>query len=346
MKEVMDEINKEIKNSYSRESSKIVFSNSSYESVPISKDNFVEINNKDSKESKEDIRIAYIDGGNTIILESPNVCVQFIRIYFNIYRNNNKTNSGKHEFFVLTKSKFVHNYILFETKLFNVNNGIMPNEADIQFDPLDSTITQGKNQASISQIGGYVRRFGELMVGLEVSKILEEGDAIVLDGTLESKITNEDKYLDSLNRACKEKGIIVSALAKTTRLFTDTGDNAVDAIRKISPFKSFFYKNIVKINSPTHNAEMFFVKLNEGSDYVFRFEVSKGSEKTIGEIFAILSNQSRDGVFLGYPYGLIDADNNARISNEERNYIRTVFGVNPKTELALNAHSKLDNISY
>ena len=113
---------------YSKESTKVMSSN-----IPFSANNYHTIMENGSAERK----MAYIDGGNAVILETPNICVQFIRLYFNIFKNGRKINSGKHEFFSLTTSECAHAHLLFKTKLFAINNSLVPNEADIQFDPND-----------------------------------------------------------------------------------------------------------------------------------------------------------------------------------------------------------------
>jgi hypothetical protein len=48
-------------------------------------------------------------------------------------------------------------------------------------------------------------------------------------------------------------------------------------------------------------------------------------EIEVDEIFYQMSKNSRDLAFPGYPYGLIDADNFARISEEEANEYKIMF---------------------
>ena len=77
------------------------------------------------------------------------------------------------------------------------------------------------------------------------------------------------------------------------------------------------------------------------------------SNENINNTVSALKQNSKDPVFLGYPYGLIEADKFARISNNEAEYLRMTFVAKAcksfdkiKQHLnALNAHSILDNIS-
>jgi hypothetical protein len=51
----------------------------------------------------------------------------------------------------------------------------------------------------------------------------------------------------------------------------------------------------------------------------------KLKENEINEIFSQISKNSRDLTFPGYPYGLIDADRFARISEEEAKGYKVMF---------------------
>jgi hypothetical protein len=94
------------------------------------------------------------------------------------------------------------------------------------------------------------------------------------------------------------------------------------------------------------NDRLSFVKLNQNSHHIFRLDTYSGN---IDAIVSLLSFYSTDPVFLGYPYGLIKADQEARVSNEEKSILRVMFNsmINlEKTEVSTNAHSKLDSVSF
>ena len=70
-------------------------------------------------------------------------------------------------------------------------------------------------------------------------------------------------------------------------------------------------------------------------------------------VISTLAFNSKDPVFLGYPFGLIYADKFARVSNQEREYLRTTLksklsgGVLKEIESyenSLGAHGVLDRI--
>ena len=59
-----------------------------------------------------------------------------------------------------------------------------------------------------------------------------------------------------------------------------------------------------------------------------------------------------DPVFIGYPYGLVEADRIARISNQEKESLKTMFLVKLRNKniekylSSVNAHEILDRISF
>ena len=94
------------------------------------------------------------------------------------------------------------------------------------------------------------------------------------------------------------------------------------------------------------------MKLHKSSNYLFRFEVFKESRYDLNELLSILVENSKDPIFLGYPYGMILADKFARISNREKEYLQALFQGKAGKQFkrissyltSLNAHDVLDNI--
>ena len=101
----------------------------------------------------------------------------------------------------------------------------------------------------------------------------------------------------------------VSALAKTSSLFTVLGNSPVILLNKIGPIGNWNYQ----LESKTH-----FVKLHPKAKHVFRFE---------GNLTCLFSlvEQSSDATFLGYPYGLVLVDKMARISNSEKKFVELIL---------------------
>ena len=288
----------------------IIFNNSLFQ---INKSDFSEIIPSSQKKS-----MAFIDGGQAEIYYSGNICLSFIRTAAVIFKESRKE-IIKEEFFLLTKAKYQNNEIFYESKIFSSNKLI--DEQDLFISSNDSSIKFGKERAPLSSVIPIARRLAELSLANN-----GEADIIVLDGTLEAKYDCEQKYLNENNK--------ISAISKTCTLFTTTGNNPTILLSKISPSNCWCYNIDEKTN---------FVKLNEKSKHIFRFDGNKN-------ILPYLIDQSKDAVFLGYPYGLILADKLARVSNQEKNGMVMKLLLDKENKdlvdylSAMNAHDILDNL--
>jgi len=311
-------------------------------SIPISKDNFHEIvdNNLSSK-------IAFIDGGNAEILKAVNFSLQVIRVGSVVFQNNKKIKSEKKEFYALTNAFIENGKLKYKTEVFGED--IL---GSLEFDSMDKTIMNGWQRADISKIGGIVRRFAEINFAKLTADELSQGDIIVLDGSLRCCVTNENELMQKLYDKAAGKGVIVCALAKTSRIFSDQGNCFISELDKFRVSGAWYYYPVAELNDKNHQARISFVKLNKAGSYIFNFEQYKGQEDKIKEIVSLLSKNSNDAVFPGYPYGLILADILARISNKEKDYLLTMFKIKAgkewgkiKTYLnVLDSHDILDSI--
>lgn len=188
----------------------------------------------------------------------------------------------------------------------------------------DATIKSGVERAAISKITNIARRLSELFLAV---KLQEKVDFIIMDGNLDATYKNENKFTTKLN----EK---VSALAKTSSLFTVSGNSPVVLLNKLNPHSCWSY---------FVDGKTYFVKLHEKAKHVFRFDGNK-------EALSILMQNSHDAIFLGYPYGLIHTDKFARVSNEEKSALRMQFLLRKENKEILDylstsdAHEVLDKL--
>jgi len=266
--------------------------------------------------------IAFIDGGQAEILSAGNFCLSLIRIGALVYLNNKKVKEHQHQFFLLTTTKYENNDLLYEAKIFAVKGEKLIDESDLIISSTDATIKTSQERASITQVTNIARRFAELALAAKVS-----ADIVLLDGTLEPSFRKEEKYLARLPiNAC--------SLAKSSSLFTASGNSPVVLLNRLSPAEcwSYFVED-----------ESYFVKLHEKSKHVFRFTGNK-------DFLPFLAENSTDALFLGYPYGLIAVDRFARVSNEEKKSLRMNLLLKADNKeiakylSATNAHDILDNL--
>ena len=263
--------------------------------------------------------IAFIDGGQAEILSSGNFNLSFIRVSA-LVLNHHVKKQIKKEFFLLTTAKYINNEIHYVSKIFGDK---IIDETDLFISSKDATIKTGLERAPISKVVNIARRFAELSLASQTM-----ADFVLLDGTLEKSYQNEEKYFEKLTPN-------VCSLAKSSSLLTTSGNSPVVLMNKLGPVGCWQYS----INNKT-----FFVKLHPKAKHVFRFEGNL-------DILSSLADNSKDALFLGYPYGLIFSDRIARVSNNEKNSLKARFMLNKENKEIMNyltntnAHDILDNIS-
>ena len=281
-------------------------------------------------------KIAFIDGGNAEIFSSSNMCIGFVRVYCSVFKENRKIGSEKTEFYVVVKTA-IEKETMFSADIFPLSDGmIIPDEKDLSFSINDATLRNGIFSYDITKIIEISRRFAEWKMA---SHALEKADYVVKDGSLQTGVTNESRYRNECYEKAERSGKVICGLAKKSSLFTTTGKNLLSVLNKLSSLEKWYYHPIADIANPDHRAELLAVKLNKYSRFAFRFEVQKGF-KNFSEILSLLSEQSNDYRFPGYPYGLIDAHNFAKIGMNEKEYHTTMLAVAKEK-----AHDVLDNIS-
>ena|SRR3989338_559668 len=294
------------------ENDSIIFNNASY---LINKKNFTPVPTLTQPKT-----IAFIDGGQAEILSAGNFCLSFIRVYGIVFKENKKIQDSKNEFYLFTRAVWKDDDLFYESRIFPLAEKMIE-EYDILISSNDSSIKTGAERAPISKIANIARRFAEISLASTIA-----ADFIVLDGTLEKTFSNEDKYLERLGKnSC--------ALAKSSSLFTTSGNSPVIVLNKIGSEGCWSY-NITEKTS--------FVKLNSKAKHVFRFEGNK-------DILPFLTENSADALFLGYPYGLVLADQLARVSNTEKKSLQMQFLLKAENKEiaaylhATNAHDILDS---
>jgi hypothetical protein len=303
------------------------FGNPDYETLPFPPASFVPI-----KDVEPSMRTAFVDGGNQEIIGAPNFSVQINRVYFNIFKGRERilprSLPRKVEFYSGTTASYRDDGIFYDTSVFPLKaefQGLVPDQP-LSFSSLDRTVTVGTQRADISHVASIARRFAEWEFAKHViEKELEEGDMIVHDGSLQTSLTNEYKYMARAIKATVEKGVVFAGISKTSTLFTTTGLSLLGAVQKLAEdhsVKGPWCLPIAKVANVLHNAFIYVIKLHESARYVFRYEIygeqaRRMSEEDFCRVTSALASNSKDISFPGYPYGLIDADSFARVSGDE-----------------------------
>ena len=290
------------------------------------KENFRLINKIESPRD-----IGFVDGGNLELIGAPNFSIQLNRVYSAKWHNDKRISSKRLEFFSATYStSLMDNQIQYKT-IFELDPNqtelreLLPKEKDLSFSANDRTIMSGNQIADISRVSSIGRRFAEWTNANDLIEVLNENDILMIDGTLQTNFTNESTYLTNLRKKARNKGVILCGLSKTSSLQTTTGLSllgSIDRLAEENNIKREWYYPFAISRSTDHDVMIFIIKLSRNTDRIFRFEVDRKTfeelkDLQINEIFSTIMRNSNDLSFIGYPYGLIDADNMARVSYDE-----------------------------
>ena len=184
-------------------------------------------------------KIAFVDGGDGPLEDTPNFLITINRVYFSLFQGKKRIKpkaNPRVQFFSYVLSK-IHTEdgkkkVSYDTRLFPhspEDKKYLPSESDLTSNTESTSILQG---AKLNSLG---RRFAEWQLAIHVvENELSQGDMIVMDGSLQTGFKNEVKYSSRLYDLAQRKGVIVCGLAKTSRLITESGDPLLARISEIA----------------------------------------------------------------------------------------------------------------
>lgn len=324
------------------------FHSSACKSLEFNSNNFHDINAGINNNLKN--KAAFVDGGSCIIFNASDLTLSLIRACSIIFSNNKKISIKRNEFYLITRAMSKNDEIFYNAEIFSLGKNIFGKNI-FSFNSLDRSLMAGNHRGDIARITDAIRRLAELRMAKEAVKNLEENDMVIMDGLLECDLNEEAGCMEELYKEGLNKKIIICAFSKENSIFSDTGESFASFLGRVSDFGAWYYHPVAEIKSRNHQAELFFAKLHKNSSRIFRFEIFKEQKPELNTIFSILANNSKDPVFLGYPYGLIEADKLARVSNDEADLLRSSLGIRlEKSQISSfnqrNAHNILDSISF
>jgi hypothetical protein len=212
----------------------------------------------------------------------------------------------------------------------------LPDPAWLTIDSHDEELAPGRFRLDISVVGAAARRFSEWLVisGL-IDSELAAGDIAVRDGTLQTAVRHEAQAASRAFSAAVRKDVVLAALAKTSQLLTSSGVSLLAAVEELSRQSElgggrWFYHPLVKNDHPEHRAEIYACRLHPQASHVFRLEILRDqaqgmSAQEVSDVMCELAANSRDLSFPGYPFGLVDADEMARVRQSEKEALAAIF---------------------
>ena len=271
----------------------------------------------------QDTPIIFVDGGNQEILGAPHFSLQFIRVAVLTYLGTRMIRSAVHECFVLVTAVPAAGAFQYRVQGFG-----SPLLAELFFRDEDILLSEERTKSRIA--GGMVRRLCELRAALRESA---ERCTIILDGSLDAKHPLERELLAELER----QDITLCGLSKTTALLTASGNTLTAAVSSLAPAGAWYYYPLAQ------GKPLYLAKLHPAARHLFSLDI-RGD---VPGCLAALRCHAQDPSFLGYPYGLIRADAQARVKESEREYLK-LASLARLRELpslhALDAHDVLDSL--
>ena len=261
-------------------------------------------------------RTLFVDGGNAEVFSSPHLAVHFIRIYGAVYSGATRLSRHTTEGFAIIR--LVHGATGFSYQTHLIGMSLAIPEISLTDMRLGSVSQNVMPQA----VADVVRHC------LEWQMIDQHAcEAVVKDGALHD--CPQDVY-----RTVSQNTVLQIGVSKTTTALTNTGVSAPYHLSGTCPPGSWVYAAHPTIG---------FAKLHPRATHVFRIDVKNG---TLHQAASLLVPTCTDATFLGYPYGLLEADLRAAVTAREQRYLRHLFvakyGTVQPLEQASDAHDMLN----
>ncbi|MFH1409826.1 MAG: DNA double-strand break repair nuclease NurA [Nanoarchaeota archaeon] len=256
-------------------------------------------------------KILFIDGGSMSLAETPSFTLALIRVYYCIFDNGKKIRQKRLE----AKVKV--------TDVVSIEEGALCDLLkEFPAPSLDAC-----------------RRNAELLLAAQASSLLKRGDVLCIDGSLCPK--DDKKALSHLANKCAEQGVMLAGFCKTSDLLTKDRKPIGNALGQETGLEMWQYAPCQEVVIGETIVQTCFAKLHPRSRHVFRIDTSDK------DAIPILASHCKDPSFFGYPYGLIVADQFARIGYNEAERIKLLLKVRNPGLMAQekDAHGILDAIN-
>ncbi len=310
--------------------SAVMLGKDGYNAVPFASENFHAI------PSATPATMAFIDGGNAELSSGPNFSLHFIRTAAVIGKK-----IVQEEAFCLVRAVQENGKLVYRTELLGIEGIRLPT-----IDLYEPSLAEGNHRVQPSRVAELARTLAELRLAAWVMPELPKGAFLVRDGDLHAHTLYEQNSLRELYERARIQGVTVAGVSKTSMLLMDTGHGALPFLMAKGPVTAWYYHPIATSTRPDHQASVCVAKLHARARHAFRIDIHDEHLPFLQDLMVQLATESQDAAFLGYPYGLTEADRYARISEDERALLRAkievFFGQLKAQEASLNAHDALN----
>ncbi|MEK6961412.1 MAG: DNA double-strand break repair nuclease NurA [Nanoarchaeota archaeon] len=279
--------------------------------------------------------ISFIDGGNAPIYSTPSQTCHLTRTCALRFSGKNRTETDRRTSIVMATS---------DGKEITLKQfGDLAESLRISLE--DKDLKTGDHPVTLATAVELARHLSEIRAATR-SAASVDGGIVVVDGDLNAAHPLSIEARRDLRGACRQAKAALIGCAKTNTACTETGYSAVAALIKTAPEGAWAYD--LESNDGIYRA---FSKLHHRARHCFMIE---SLESISDETLSRLASISNDLSFPGYPYGLIVADQLARVSNQERDaasieLLAKAAKVNKSVLSAISgsdAHGILDRMQY
>lgn len=308
--------------------SKFIFLGEGYSPVELDKSNFRRI------QPQAHSTIVFVDGGNAELAKGPNFSLQFIRTCAVIIEAG-KRRTVRQEGTCLVQAVQKDEKLSYSVEVTGIDVRVPA------IDLYEQSLAEGSHRVEPARVAELVRALAELQLAVKVAADLPANAMIIRDGDLQAHTIYEQNAFRELYEIGRDRAITIAGVSKQSGILTDTGHPAIPVLGKLGPEGTWYYHPIATSSRPDHQASVCIAKLHP-MGRAFRIDIFDQQEAILPELIAALASNAEDAAFLGYPYGLIEADRFAKVRDEERVYLRA------RAELAFgniideDAHSQLD----
>jgi hypothetical protein len=278
--------------------------------------------------------IAYfVDGGHQEIFSKGDQSFYLLRFAYVKFNETKRVEQKVFETFIKINTSCPFNFEFskelpfFKSSSYIINNRDLINCKNIQDCDVEAFINR-------------IRRIMELKLSIDIIKKMNEGEMIVLDGSIYPNDYDFEEIKDLVDLVPKKK-IELIGFSKNSLIKSNSGSILNEEILTFSKNINFNKWVCIDVFSESSlNINTSYAYLHPLSDFCFRIDHLSNPILPLER----LSSNSSDGSFLGYPYGLIIVDKLARVKNEEKAYIYSKYFLSKDLREKQNPHEILDNM--
>jgi hypothetical protein len=245
--------------------------------------------------------VTAIDGSNMMVLEGGSVSLAALRAVQTTFLNNKRHHRSITPITLVTIGPGHRNHDFDE--LYQDCFGIAPHK--------------GLDNADPERASAILRDTLEYWVALQRVRTLPAGALLLIDGALRVSSQNHEPVLTEIITTAQERGILLAAVAKRTRVTWGGGHPLLPALGGLVAHFGISGPWWVKIDEhlPDHtdyrqgrHGELYIASLHAQWSRPMKVDLPKGTgEEAAAVTMQMLSACADDGRIPGYPYPLLDA---------------------------------------